>query len=171
MKVEHRLLAKAGDAKQAGNQVRKFFKDYELVFYDEIAIEETEIISASSPDFWTSANLAIGRNRQIIQSLLSELSLEGYGHFEDIAEIPQGYLSKIFHVLAHLLDGFFGIDSCFYNLPEGSHWISKKLQKEIESAPEEYWLVMTTGSSSEPGGEPAFSFRQQKQVMKQDFLW
>ena len=43
--------------------------------------------------------------------------------------------------MAHLLDGFFGIDSQFYNLPEDSHWLGESLRKQIETGPAEFWLV------------------------------
>jgi hypothetical protein len=147
MKITHRLLTHGKDVRHAEERVRRFFRDYELIFYDKITYSE-DIISASSSLFWEEANRAIGKNREVINRFLLQLSEEGYRHFADLAKIPQGYLSKIFHTMAHLLDGFFGVDSHFYNLSEGSHWISRKLLKEIEMDPEHYWLVKAVGSSS-----------------------
>ncbi len=160
MEIEHLMLTRAENAKQAEEYVDRFFRDYELVFYEGTALKSENVISASSPMFWEEVNRGISRNRTVISGLLSELSREGYGHFADLAEIPQGYLSKIFHTLAHLLDGFFGVDSRFYNLPEDSHWISKKLRREIEAMPGKYWLVKIIRSSSGSGSDSTFSFRQ-----------
>jgi hypothetical protein len=39
------------------------------------------------------------------------------------------------------LDGFFGIDTYFFNLEEESHWVSVELQKSMEAAPSAYWLL------------------------------
>ncbi len=52
--------------------------------------------------------------------------------------MPQGYKSKMLHVITHFLDGFFGIDTFFYNLEEDSHWVSEELQKKIAEAPTYY---------------------------------
>ena len=45
------------------------------------------------------------------------------------------------HVITHLLDGFFGIDSYFYNLVEDSHWVSEELRATIKTSPSRYWLI------------------------------
>jgi hypothetical protein len=43
--------------------------------------------------------------------------------------------------VAHLVDGFFGIDTVFYNLADDSHAVSPQLRQEIEATPGEYWLL------------------------------
>jgi hypothetical protein len=81
-------------------------------------------------------------NRQVLQKLIGELQAAGINDFNDLSAMPQGFQSKIFHTMAHLLDGFFGIDSRFYNLQEDSHWLSASLRRQIEAGPpEEFWLI------------------------------
>jgi hypothetical protein len=55
--------------------------------------------------------------------------------------LQQGYVTKVLHTLTHLLDGFIGIDSVFYNLVEDSHWASEGLLKALQDTAGEYWLV------------------------------
>ncbi len=148
MEVTHMLLARASTRTQAEQKVLGFLKDYQLVCYDTINLDSSNVIQASSPLFWGTVNDAINRNRLTIKALLEQLSEEGYGQFEHLHEIPQGYLSKIFHTVAHILDGFFGIDSYFYNLLEDSHWVSREFIKEINAHPSEYWLVKVMGLSN-----------------------
>ena len=57
-----------------------------------------------------------------------------------------GHLSNTVHTIAHLLDSFFGIDSCFFNLVEESHWVTDSLKKEIRENPSLYLLVNVKGS-------------------------
>jgi hypothetical protein len=60
---------------------------------------------------------------------------------DQLLTLKQGYATKILHTLTHLLDGFIGIDSAFYNLVEDSHWVSGELAEAIRVAGAEYWLV------------------------------
>jgi hypothetical protein len=60
---------------------------------------------------------------------------------EDLLALKPGYPSKVLHILTHMLDGFIGIDSAFYNLVEDSHWLSEPLRTTILRNPEGYWLV------------------------------
>ena len=53
----------------------------------------------------------------------------------------QGYESKVLHIITHLVDGFFGADTVFYNLEEDSHWLSDKLTDKIKEQPEKFWLL------------------------------
>ena len=73
--------------------------------------------------------------------LIHELQESGYHTLVELAEIKQGYESKTLHTLVHLLDGFIGIDSKFYNLIENSHLISASLRREIKQTPAHYWLL------------------------------
>ncbi len=146
MDISHTLLTRADGKKQAEERVRVFFRDYELVFYERILIDGSDIIPGTSPEFMEEAERAMDENHEAIRELLNQLSDEGYTSLSDLGEIPQGYLSKVFHTLAHLLDGFFGVDSHFYNLEEGSHWISRRLLKDIRKAPGSFWLVRASGN-------------------------
>jgi hypothetical protein len=65
----------------------------------------------------------------------------------DLESLPQGYQSKTLHTLTHLLDGFFGIDSHFYNLIEGSHGVSAGLRGKIDSSPGGYMLLAVRAST------------------------
>ncbi len=84
-------------------------------------------------------------NRKVVKEFLNELGTEGYKSLEHIAQVPQGYLSKLVHTVAHLLDGFFGIDSRFYNLEEESHWVSPQLYQQIKLYPGEFWIIEVAG--------------------------
>ena len=64
-----------------------------------------------------------------------------YSSLQDLFFIKQGFESKILHTVTHMLDGFIGVDSAFYNLIEDSHWLSPSLRREITSHMHEYWLV------------------------------
>ncbi len=149
MDISHTLLTRADGRRQAEERVRVFFRDYELVFYERILIDGSDIIPATSPSFMEEAERGMDENREVITKLLDQLSDEGYAALPDLGQIPQGYLSKVFHTLAHLLDGFFGVDSRFYNLEEGSHWVSRRLVKQIQAAPDRFWLVRALGSISD----------------------
>lgn len=84
---------------------------------------------------------ALRKKRDILENFIKELSEEGYTLLSELKELPQGYLSKVFHLIAHFLDGFFGIDSYFYNLLEDSHWISQPLLKKIKKEPQRFYLI------------------------------
>lgn len=148
MKAIHLFLVEAQGRKSAVKKVENFLRHYSLVVYEEILLEEDEAISATSSWFWQKASEAMEENRKAIKQLFSVLEEEGYESPQDMALIPQGYLSKIFHTVAHLLDGFFGVDSRFFNLVEDSHWISKRLEKKILDAPSRYWLMPVSGLCS-----------------------
>src|SRR4030043_54062 len=74
------------------------------------------------------------RNYQLVR--YSQINI-----LKDLQELPQGYKSKILHVITHLLDGFFGIDTYFYNLEEDSHWVSEELKEKIKTNPPIFWLL------------------------------
>jgi hypothetical protein len=58
-----------------------------------------------------------------------------------LSELPQGFRTKMLHVITHFLDGFFGIDTYFYNLEEDSHWVSEQARRRIREAPSDYRLL------------------------------
>ena len=77
----------------------------------------------------------------LVVGFINELTGCGVNRLDDIKNLEQGYKSKTLHTIAHLLDGFFGIDSCFFNLIEDSHWLSAALKDKIMENPGQYWLV------------------------------
>ncbi|MEW6586553.1 MAG: hypothetical protein AB1442_13210, partial [Nitrospirota bacterium] len=98
-------------------------------------------LSCSSPDFWNALDQAVLKNREILSELAEELRHEGVKTLHDLERIPQGYQSNMLHVMTHLLDGFFGIDSYFFNLVENSHWVSDALRARMRGCPTGHWLV------------------------------
>lgn len=83
----------------------------------------------------------IAANRQLVGELLGELGEGGFEKLTDLLEMRQGYESKLLHSITHLLDGFFGVDTVFYNLEEDSHGISDRLVMAIKANPAGFWLV------------------------------
>ena len=154
MKTEHIFLVKAGSRRQAAEKICRFIKDYNLVSYDEVLPVKDSAIKGSATGFWKEANRGMEKNMDVIKGLFSLLSQEGYGRFEDLSDIPQGFLSKIFHTIAHLLDGFFGVDSYFFNLEEDSHWVSNRLKRAIEKNPDQYWIIKVLGITDSSEGFP-----------------
>ncbi|MBU1627836.1 hypothetical protein KKB18_10745, partial [bacterium] len=115
MKLEavHELLAIGPDFEIAKNQVQRFFDKTQLVRYDSVEILKEDSMSAANSKFWERIGLGEEGNRQIITELIEDLKEIGTFSLSDAAKLPQGFQSKTFHTIAHLLDGFFGIDSCF----------------------------------------------------------
>lgn len=146
--LEHLFLAKGKDWEEAKALVVHFLKAYQLLRYDTFSIER--IINGEEETFFTNLELGVERNKKALKKFIEELKREGYNSFEDTLELPQGYLSKIFHLIAHLLDGFFGIDSYFYNLLEDSHWVSIALMEKIKNYPKEYYLIEVKGFIEKP---------------------
>ncbi|MCS7199063.1 MAG: hypothetical protein RMI63_01665 [Caldimicrobium sp.] len=148
--IPHLFLVKASNQKEALNSAESFIQRYQLIRYEEFQIKTEQIVVATSLDFWLKLNEALQINKRIIFNIIKEIKLEGYTTLEDLKDLPQGYLSKLVHTLAHLLDGFFGIDSYFYNLIEDSHFISSALMKTIKNIPENFYLIPWIGFISEP---------------------
>ena len=98
----------------------------------------------------------LAANHQAIGELLENLKDEGFTTLEDLQGVEKGYVSKIFHTIAHLLDGFIGIDSRFYNLVEDSHDISRDLQQNILAAPQNYWIIKVKGRIASAKSEDPF---------------
>ncbi len=148
-KIRHLFLVQAEDFSLASQRVLKFLNSYELVRYDTYFIE-SNYLRADSERFWLELEKALEQNQKVLKEYLEELQKEGFGSFSELLKLPQGYLSKILHLVAHLLDGFFGIDSSFYNLVEDSHWISPSLKRDILKEPVRYFLVWVMAQMKEP---------------------
>jgi len=137
----HEFLVKGEDFAFSQKKVLQFFEHYQLVRYSHISIEENISLPATSPDFEERLNKAMLENRQIVNRLTEELGKEGVKTLHDLSEMPQGFRTKMLHVITHFLDGFFGIDTYFYNLEEDSHWVSEQARRRIREAPSDYWLL------------------------------
>jgi hypothetical protein len=137
----HEFLVKGQDFAFSQKKVLQFFERYQLVRYSHISIEENTSLPATSPDFEERLNKAVLENRRIVNKLLEELGKEGVSTLHDLSEMPQGFRTKMLHVITHFLDGFFGIDTYFYNLEEDSHWVSEQARHKILETPSDYWLL------------------------------
>ena len=141
MKFHLEVLSTGQDFETCTRKALHFFQIYQLVRYSQIRIDEEYSLPASSTDFWDKMRDAIRENRLILRQLLKELGDEGVKTLKDLEELPQGYKSTILHTATHFLDGFFGVDTYFYNLIEDSHWVSEDLRKKILSSPSHFWLL------------------------------
>ena len=137
----HLLLTPGIDRGAALARVSRFFAGNFLVKYDQVEIAPARSIAGSDPDFWPRLERGLSENRRAVAELLQALQGSGFATLADLAQMPRGYESKLLHLLTHLLDGFFGIDSRFYNLEEDSHGISERLRATIRKTPGAFWLV------------------------------
>jgi len=137
----HEILVKGSDFEACSHHVLRFFEKYQLVRYSQITVNENRCLPASHPDFTVRLQEAIQKNRQILQDLIGDLQSEGVNTLHDLKDLPQGYKSKMNHVIAHFVDGFFGIDTYFYNLEEESHWVSREFQQKIHAMPSQHWII------------------------------
>ncbi len=140
-KYRHLFLTKGSNFEQCKKTVIYFFQNYQLVHYFHTNILDEESLCASDTNFWKTIEKAVLKNREILHELIIELKSEGIHTLQDLEHISEGYKSKMLHVITHFVDGFFGIDSYFYNLIEDSHWLSEKLRKKINTNPTRYWLI------------------------------
>ncbi|MFH7320622.1 hypothetical protein ACHHRT_08415 [Desulfurivibrio sp. D14AmB] len=143
MKLEnaHLVLVLAPDLERAAELVLRFFARTQLVRYDRVEVDRDNSCSAAHPEFKARLEEGVATNRRVLAEIMAELKVVGVRSLDDLAQLPQGYQSKLVHTAAHLLDGFFGIDSAFFNLVEDSHWLSEPLAGEIGQNPEDYHLL------------------------------
>ena len=141
LKIEHDILVSGPDLETAERHVRLFFEKSQLVHYDFIEIDQAQCKNASEEGFNQLIEEGIEANRKVLAELLAKLNHEGCENLQDILNLPQGFQSKLLHTMSHLLDGFFGIDSKFYDIDEISHWITEGRRKQISETPELCWLL------------------------------
>jgi len=141
----HKIVSRADTLAAAQKYVYGFFDKSMLIHYDTVKVITKRSLSATDKDFWQEVDTAIAQNKSVLGKYIADLKETGCQSVDDFKSINHGYPSKIFHLIAHLLDGFIGIDSVFYNLPEDSHWLSDKLRNKIIAAPERYWLLYVEG--------------------------
>ncbi len=141
----HRILCH-GDFDSARRHTLRFFADTMLLYYDKVAVSEEGSYSAVSPEFWALIEEGINKNRALLMGYLNELREMGYNNTEALGSLTSGYPSKVLHLAVHILDGFIGLDSAFYSLPEDSHWLSDNMRQTIKASPGEYYLLEVSGS-------------------------
>lgn len=142
----HWMLCAADDFSSARDSVLEFFNKSILLSYDAIEVVEPGSWSAETETFWVGIDKGIAANRLLLQEFLDDLRAEGCRDLNDFTALPVGYPSKLLHIIAHLVDGFIGIDSVFYNMVEDSHWLSEAVRATIRKAPARYWLIQAEAS-------------------------
>lgn len=136
----HKVLCH-GDFTTAKQHTLNFFAQTMLLHYDTVEVVREWSCPGTSTQFWQELEAGIAKNKQIMTGYLQELQDMGCQDIADLANLEFGYPSKVLHLAAHFLDGFVGIDSAFYSLPEDSHWLSDKLRRVIIDNPDSYWLL------------------------------
>jgi len=159
LEIAHSILIKGPDFETCSQQVRGFFDKTTLLRYDEVLIMENETQSGSGENFWAGIEDGLASNRKVLEELLENLKTEGFLTLDDLRNLERGYLSKVLHIIAHLQDGFIGIDSRFYNLEEDSHGVSMALRQKIQATPENYWLISVKGKIAATSEDPLDALR------------
>jgi len=137
----HKLLVMGESFDQCRLQVEHFFKKTTLVRYDNIEVRTELSRSGLDGDFMSQTQKAIDHNHKMLLELLGELQSSGFTALAQLDRLPQGYESKTLHIISHILDGFIGIDSHFYNLIDDSHWLPAQTEAEVNRIPEKFWLI------------------------------
>jgi hypothetical protein len=145
LEISHDILLAGSDFESCRKRVNRFFDRTMLIRYDEVLASEKDFTNGAEKEFRARLQEGLAANHQAVGELLRNLKDEGFDSLEDIQGVEKGYVSKIFHTIAHLLDGFIGIDSRFYNLEEDSHGISRDLQQKILAAPQNYSILKVNG--------------------------
>jgi hypothetical protein len=145
LEMTHDILVAGSDLATCLKRIHHFFDTTMLIRYDEVQILENESVNGTDADFRARMEQGIKANRQAVKELVTSLQDEGFTDLNELQSVEKGYISKIFHTIAHLMDGFIGIDSQFYNLEEDSHGISRDLRQKILAAPGEYWVLRVKG--------------------------
>ncbi|MEN8141561.1 MAG: hypothetical protein ABFR97_10095 [Thermodesulfobacteriota bacterium] len=141
MDTQHTFLCHSPDPATAATRVRRFMANTELINYEEVVVRQEEIIGAGSPDFWPCLTRLLARNEEFCHLILAEIKASGATSLDDLLALEPGYPSKLLHILSHMVDGFIGIDSAFYNLVDDSHRLSEAMAARIKEAPHNFWLV------------------------------
>ena len=159
LEIFHDILIAGSGFESCRQQVLRFFDRTMLIRYDEVTVMENESINGIHKSFWPRIERGLEANQKILQEFLANLKQEGFITLNDIQSLEKGYLSKILHTIAHLQDGFIGIDSRFYSLVEDSHGISRDLQQKIAAAPENYWILRIKGTIASSAEDPLDELR------------
>ncbi len=138
---QHKILLAGDSFDHCSQQVHRYFDLTSLVIYDCIETIQNKSFSGLDAVFFDQIARAESHNRQAVQNLIDELVKAKFQKTVDFQNIEQGYLSKTLHILSHLLDGFIGIDSYFYNLMDDSHWLPQTTAQAIHKNPKHYWLL------------------------------
>ena len=144
LSIKHVMLLSGPDRETCEHLVRRFFKKSQLVHYDSIAFDQHSIVNGSDPEFAQLLENAVAENHRKLGEFLAKLQQEGCTSLDDLLVLDQGFKSKLLHTMSHLLDGFFGIDSRFFDIDEISHWITANRRTQLEQSADRCWLVRVT---------------------------
>ena len=147
LQASHEILVAGDSFDDCRKKVVRFFDRILLVKYEKVTIVDDESLASDNPDFWRRLEQGIAVNRKVLHGLVEEIKSEGMQTLDDLKGLPRGYLSSTLHTAVHLLDGFFGIDSFFYNLEEDSHGLSDTMRGVIAGSSNGYWLVRVRAGS------------------------
>jgi len=139
--AQHKILVAGDSFDQCCLRVRRFFDLTSLVIYDCIQVIDELCYQGLDASFLPELEKAEKKNQLTVNSLIDELESAGIKQLSDLRSKDPGYRSKVFHVLAHMIDGFIGIDSYFYNLESDSHRVSETERQQLQAAPSKYWLI------------------------------
>lgn len=148
--AQHKILVTGDSFDSCSEQVRKFFNLTSLVIYDCIEVKPEQSFAGIDAGFPEALTGAVAENEKVVKALIGDLQKTGLHSVSDLRNLKQGYPSKVLHIIAHFLDGFVGIDSYFYNLPDDSHWISAETTKDLDHSPGKYWLIHIDCYSAAP---------------------
>jgi len=159
LEISHDILVAGPDFAACRQQVNHFFARTLLVRYDDVQVLKDASINGLNENFWPAIDAGLAANKNVLGDFLESLKQEGFASLDDLQSLEKGYLSKTLHTIAHLLDGFIGIDSRFYNLEEDSHTVSRQMQQKIAAAPGHYWIVRVKGRIVSSGEDPLDALR------------
>jgi len=159
LEVSLDVLVSGEDFVSCRHRVSRFFERTMLVRFDEVRIDEKESINAADRAFLVRLDGGISANRKTVSELAANLKQEGCSSLEELQDLEKGYLTKMLHTIAHLLDGFIGIDSRFYSLEEDSHTISNGLREQIAAQPQQFWILRVVGKIGTASPDPLDALR------------
>jgi hypothetical protein len=139
--ISHYFLVRSGSKELAASHVQHYLAGNQLICYAEFFVQPDEVLSGTDPLFEQTLAQGLAANDSFARRMLAHLKEEGVTSLDQLPDLPQGYVTKVLHTLTHLLDGFIGIDSVFYNLVEDSHRVSTELAAALRTAPANYCLV------------------------------
>jgi hypothetical protein len=147
LEVTYDILAAGPSLDACREKVTRFFGKTILVKFDTVNLDDRECLAATDERFNGRLAKLLKANQTVLANLIEELKEAGYHRLDDFHDVAQGYTSKLFHTMAHHLDGFIGVDAPFYNLEEDSHGISETLARRITSEPSHFWLIRVKAGS------------------------
>jgi len=159
LEVSLDVLVSGEDFVSCRHRVSRFFERTMLVRFDEVRVDQEESFNAADQPFWVRLDEGISVNRRTVNELAANLKQAGYSSLEELQDLEKGYLTKMLHTIAHLLDGFIGIDSRFYSLEEDSHTISNGLREQIAAQPQQFWILRVVGKIGTAGPDPLDALR------------